>query len=117
MRSSARSTTQSSSRLAWVGLPASQWSNWSLTALSTMRAASAVASRSLVWPWNSGSRMNTESIAAAPVMTSSLVTGRGALALADALAMVLERAQQRGAKARFMGAAIGGREWCCNRTT
>jgi hypothetical protein len=60
-------------------LPASQWSNWSLTALSTMRAASAVASRSLVWPWNSGSRMNTESIAAAPVMTSSLVTGAARL--------------------------------------
>jgi hypothetical protein len=34
---------------------------------------------------------------------------RGALALADALAMVLERAQQRGAQARLMGAAIGGR--------
>jgi len=28
-----------------------------------MRAASGVASRSLVWPWNSGSRMNTESMA------------------------------------------------------
>ena len=32
-------------------------------------------SRSLVWPWNSGSRMNTESMQPAPVITSSLVTG------------------------------------------
>jgi len=39
----------------------------------------AVASRSLVWPWNSGSRMNTDSIAADPVMTSSLVTGAARL--------------------------------------
>ena len=29
--------------------------------------------RSLVWPWNSGSRMKTESMAPAPVITSSLV--------------------------------------------
>ena len=34
----------------------------SFIACSTMRCASAVASRSLVWPWNSGSRMNTESM-------------------------------------------------------
>jgi len=27
----------------------------------------------LVWPWNSGSRMNTESMAPAPVITSSEV--------------------------------------------
>ena len=45
----------------------------SRTALSTMRCASAVASRSLVWPWNSGSRMNTESSAAAGTSTSSAV--------------------------------------------
>ena len=60
-----------------------------LIAFSTMRCASAVASRSLVWPWNSGSRMNTESMQPAPTITSSLVIGGGALALADALGMVL----------------------------
>jgi hypothetical protein len=73
MRSSARSITKSSSLFACSGLPASQWSNGSLIAFSTMRVASAVARRSLVWPWNSGSRMNTESIAPAPIITSSLV--------------------------------------------
>ena len=46
---------------------------WASIACSTILCASAVASRSLVWPWNSGSRMNTESMAAAPVITSSLV--------------------------------------------
>ena len=39
-RSSERSTTQSSRRLAWLGLPVSQWSKASRSALSTMRAAS-----------------------------------------------------------------------------
>ena len=73
IRSSARSTTKSNSLLACTGLPASQWSNGSLIACSTMRCASAVASRSLVWPWNSGSRMKAESMAAAPAITSSLV--------------------------------------------
>ena len=38
-----------------------------------MRVASWVASLSLVWPWNSGSRMNTESMAAAVPSTSSAV--------------------------------------------
>ena len=49
-------------------------------ACSTIFCASAVASRSLVWPWNSGSRTNTDSMAPAPTMTSSLV-----MAAADAL--------------------------------
>ena len=42
-------------------------------AVSTMRIASIVASRSLVWPTNSGSRMNTDSMPAAEIITSSLV--------------------------------------------
>jgi hypothetical protein len=46
------------------GSAASQLSKRSRTAPSTSLAASAVASRSLVWPTNSGSRMNTDSIAA-----------------------------------------------------
>ena len=75
MRSSARSITKSSSLLACTGLADSQWSNGSLIACSTIFCAAAVASRSLVWPWNSGSRMNTDSMQPAPVMTSSLVTG------------------------------------------
>ncbi len=75
-----------------------------------MRCASAVASRSLVWPWNSGSRMNTESMAPAPDITSSVVIGGGALALADALGVVLQAAQQRGAQAGFVGAAVRRRD-------
>ena len=78
-RSSARSMTKSSSLLACSGLPDSQWSNGSLIACSTIFWASAVASRSLVWPWNSGSRTNTESITAAPTMTSSEVMGAARL--------------------------------------
>ncbi len=42
-------------------------------AFSTMREASTVASLSLVWPWNSGSRMNTDSMAAQVAITSSVV--------------------------------------------
>ena len=79
MRSSARSITKSRSLLACAGLAASQWSNGSLIAFSTMRVASLVARRSLVWPWNSGSRMNTESMQAAPAITSSLVTAAARL--------------------------------------
>ncbi len=52
---------------------ASQLSNRSRTAPSTSRAASWVASRSLVWPTNSGSRMKTEIIADPPAITSSRV--------------------------------------------
>ena len=40
---------------------------------STMRIASIVASLSLVWPTNSGSRMKTDSMPAAEIITSSLV--------------------------------------------
>ena len=106
MRSSARSTTKSRSLLACCGLPASQWSNGSLIAFSTMRCASAVARRSLVWPWNSGSRMNTDSMQPAPTITSSLVIAGRALALAGALGVVLQAAQQRGAHAELVGAAV-----------
>jgi hypothetical protein len=73
-RSSARSKAKSSSLAAWLGVAASQWSKASRTAESTMRAASAVCSRPLFWPWNSGSRMNTEIIAAQPFITSSAVS-------------------------------------------
>ncbi|GJE41027.1 hypothetical protein AEGHOMDF_0186 [Methylobacterium soli] len=73
-RSSARSITQSRSLFAWAGEAASQWSKASRIAVSTMRDASTVASLSLVWPWNSGSRMKTESIEAQVAITSSVVT-------------------------------------------
>ena len=72
-----------------------------------MRAASGVASWSLVWPWNSGSRMNTESMAAQVAMTSSAVTAAGALGLADALGVVAQAAQQRDAQAGLVRAALG----------
>ena len=87
------------------GLPASQWSNGSLIAFSTMRWASAVARRSLVWPWNSGSRMNTESMQPAPTMTSSLVIPAARLPW-PARSAWLEAAQQRGAHAGLVGAAV-----------
>ena len=51
----------------------SQWSKGSRRAISTRRWASAEDNRSLVWPWNSGLRMNTEISAPAPAMTSSAV--------------------------------------------
>jgi DNA gyrase/topoisomerase IV subunit B len=60
--------------LAWAGEAASQWSKASRIAVSTMREASTVASLSLVCPWNSGSRMKTESIEAQVAITSSVVT-------------------------------------------
>ena len=66
--------TQSSTLFACCGEAASQWSKASRTVVSTIRAASTVASLSLVWPWNSGSRMNTDSIEAQVAMTSSVVT-------------------------------------------
>ena len=56
-----------------VGEAASQWSKASRMAFSTMRIASTLASRSLVWPTNSGSRMKTESMAPQEVMMSSEV--------------------------------------------
>ena len=51
--------------------------------VSTIRAASCVASLSLVWPWNSGSRMNTDSIAAHDENTSSAVILSARLLLAS----------------------------------
>jgi hypothetical protein len=72
-RSSAFSMAQVSSRPARSGSPDSQWSKWSRTSPSTQRAASGLASFSLVWPLNCGSAMNTESMAAAELSTSSAV--------------------------------------------
>ncbi len=108
-RSSAWSTAQSSSLVACWGESASQWSKASRTVLSTMRVASWVASRSLVWPWNSGSRMNTESMAAAVPSTSSAVICAGA-AVADALAEVAQRLAERRAEAVLVRAALGRRD-------
>ena len=110
MRSSARSITKSSSLLACTGLPASQWSNGSLIAFSTMRVASAVASRSLVWPWNSGSRMNTDTMQAAPVITSSPVTAAARLPWPMRSAWSLMPLQQRAAQAGLVGAAVRRRD-------
>ena len=104
-RSSAWSTVHSSSLVACCGQSASQWSKASRTALSTMRVASAVASLSLVWPWNSGSRMNTDSMAAAVPSTSSAVIC-GAL-VADALAEVAQPLAERRAQAVLVRAAFG----------
>ena len=59
---------------------------------STMRCASAVASRSLVWPTNSGSRMKTDSMADAVSMTSSAVMIEARL-LPETSAIGLQAAQ------------------------
>ena len=80
-----------------------------------MRAASAVCSRPLFCPWNSGSRMNTEISAAHPDMTSSVVRTGRALGLADPLGVVLQRTQQRDAQARLVRAAVRASGSCCNR--
>ena len=106
-RSSAWSMAQSSSLVACWGLSASQWSKASRTAFSTMRVASWVASLSLVWPWNSGSRMNTESMAAAVPSTSSAVMLAGA-AVADALAEIAQALAEGAAQAVLVRAALGG---------
>ena len=106
MRSSARSTTKSSSLLACAGLPASQWSNGSLIAFSTMR-----------WRFGGGEavlglalelRLADEHREHAAGADHDVFAGDrgGALALADALGVVLQPAQQRGAQAGFVGAAV-----------
>ncbi len=82
-RSSARSITQSSSRLAACGDADSQWSKASRTAVSTILVASGDDSLSLVWPWNSGSRMNTDSMPMPVASTSSAVICAAFLVLAS----------------------------------
>ena len=108
-RSSAWSIDHSSSFVACIGLSASQWSKASRTVLSTMRAASCVARRSLVWPWNSGSRMNTDSMAADVPITSSAVTCRRA-AVVGQLAVGAQALGQRRAQAGLVRAAVGRRD-------
>ena len=108
-RSSARSITQSRSLLACCGEAASQWSKVSRIAFSTMRPASTVASLSLVWPWNSGSRMKTESMEAQVAITSSVVTAAMRFCLVDALGVLAQAAQQRDAQAVLVRAAFGRR--------
>ena len=73
-----------------------------------MRWASTVASLSLVWPWNSGSRMNTDSIDAAVLMH---VVGDDLrrLLVADALAEFAQALRERAAQAVLVRAAVGRR--------
>ena len=94
---------------AWLGEAASQWSKASRSALSTMRVASGELSLSLVWPTNSGSRTNTESMAMQWASTSSAVRIAGAL-VAGELGIGAEAAEEGGAQARFVRAAFGGRD-------
>ena len=79
--------------------------------------ASAVARRSLVWPWNSGSRMNTESMQAAPAITSSLVTVAARLPWLVRSAWSLMPRGERAAQARTRGCRRRASGWCCSRTT
>ena len=68
--------------------------------------ASTVASLSLVWPTNSGSRMNTDSMPAAEIITSSAVTIAARL-LPRQLGIGLQAARQDDAEAGLVGAAFG----------
>ncbi len=91
--------------MAWDGLPVSQWSKASRIVPSTRRAASWLASRSLVWPWNSGSRMKIDSSAQA--VDEHVVGGDlGAALVAGELAIGAQGFDQRRAQARLMGAAF-----------
>ena len=85
--------TKASRLSADAGSPARKWSNRSRSAVSTSRVASGLVSFSLVWPWNCGSRRNTDSLAAIGV--SSVVGGdlRGA-AVAALLAPGAQALQQ-----------------------
>ena len=74
-----------------------------------MRVASWVASLSLVWPWNSGSRMNTESMAAAVPSTSSAVIC-AARRLPTRSPKSRSALAQRRAKAVLVRAALGRRD-------
>jgi hypothetical protein len=79
---------------------------------STIREASTVASLSLVWPWNSGSRMNTESMEAQVAITSSVVTAAMRFCWPTRSAWLAQAAQQGDAQAVLVGAAFGRRESC-----
>ena len=73
-RSSARSMTKSKQLAGLQRIARQPMVERILDRLFDNSLRAAVARRSLVWPWNSGSRMNTESMQPAPVITSSLVT-------------------------------------------
>ena len=87
----------------------SQWSKWSRTAFSTMRKASSVDSLSLVWPWNSGSRMKTESSAPDVLITSSAVMTAARLLLVSSR-IAAQRPGERRAEALLVRAALGRRD-------
>ena len=74
-----------------------------------MRCASAVARRSLVWPWNSGSRMNTESMQPAPTITSSLVIAAARLPWPMRSAWSFRPRSSAVRKPDFVRAAVGRR--------
>ena len=107
-RSSARSTTKSRSLLACSGLPDSQWSNGSLIAFSTIFCASGggEAVLGLALEFRLADEHREHAAGAGHHVFGG--DGRGALFLADARGVILQAAQQRGAQARFMGAAVGG---------
>ena len=108
-RSSARSAMRSSSSRRSPGRRRANGRNGRCTAPSTSRVASAEASRSLVWPWNCGSRMNSDSSIAAP--DGDVLAGRlGDAAVADQLAIGLDAAQQRVAQPGLVGPALRGRD-------
>ena len=107
-RPSGRGRRPSSARPRSI-LSARKWSKWSRTAASTSRAASGLVSRSLVWLWNCGSRMNTESMISAPVDDVLGLDVLGLL-LADQLGEGAHAPGQRRAQPLLVGAAVGGRD-------
>ena len=85
---------------------ASQLSKWSRTAPSTMRCASTVARRSLVWPTNSGSRMKqlTQRASACGQIFAGDLRG---LLVADKFAVGADALEDGGPEAGLMRAAFG----------
>ena len=114
-RSSARSTDQSSSLVAWLGEAASQWSKASRMVFSTILAASTGLQPPLVLALEF--RLANEHRNQRGAGRHHVVGGQRAraLGLADAVGMVFQRPQQRGAQARSRGCRRPASGWCCNR--
>ena len=83
---------------------------------STSRAASAMASCSLVWPWNCGSRMNSDSMHARRRPSRPRRVICAGAAVAGQLAIGLEAARQRGAQALLVACRPRASARCCSRS-
>ena len=96
--------------------PVSQWSKLSPTMVSTSAGASTLTSFSLVWPWNCGSRMNTETRPAAPSITSSAVIMRAPCGCRSVRRRRFRPRGQRAAEGRPRACRLRASARCCSRT-